>query len=71
MHYMTVLLTVTGQNKPFDSKATVQISLRKSIFQHEVLFSDITHDGILGIDFMIQNKCDLIISKSCFKSQRS
>ena len=45
----------------------LQISLGKSIFQHEVLFADITHDVILGIDFMIQNKCDLIISKSCLK----
>ena len=62
-----MLLTVTGQSKPFDGKAAVQICLGKGIFQHEVLFADITHDGILGIDFMIQNKCDLIISKSCLK----
>ena len=32
-----------------------------------MLFADITHDGNLGIDLIIQNKYDLIISKSCLK----
>ena len=63
----TMLLTVTGESKPFKGKATVEINLGNVTFQHEVLFADITQDGILGIDFMMQNKCDLIISKSCLK----
>ena len=63
----TMLLTITGESKPFHGKATVQINLGKCTFQHEVLFADITQDGILGIDFMMRNKCDLIISKSCLK----
>ncbi|MCG8048838.1 MAG: RNA-directed DNA polymerase, partial [Candidatus Thiodiazotropha taylori] len=63
----TQLLTVTGETKPFHGKAVVQISLGKCTFQHEVLFADITHDGIIGIDFMITNKCDLMISRSCLK----
>ena len=62
-----MLLTVTGESKPFKGKATVQINLGNCTFQHEVLFADITQDGILGIDFMMMNKCDLIISKSCLK----
>ena len=57
----TMLLTVTGESKPFKGKATVEINLGNVTFQHEVLFADITQDGILGIDFMMQNKCDLII----------
>ena len=63
----TMLLTITGESKPFLGKAVVQICLGKCTFQHEVLFADITQDGILGIDFMMKNKCDLIISKSCLK----
>ena len=60
-----MLLTVTGESKPFHGKATVQINLGKCTFQHEVLFADITQDGILGIDLMMRNKCDVIISKIC------
>ena len=63
----TMLLTVTGESKPFKGKAVVQIRLGNCTFQHEVLFADITQDGILGIDFLMKNKCDLIISKSCLK----
>ena len=63
----TMLLTVTGDRKPFEGKALVQIRLGKCTFQHEFLFADITQDGILGIDFMIKNKCDLMISRSCLK----
>ena len=63
----TMLLTVTGESKPFKGKAVVQILLGKCTFQHEVLFADIILEGILGIDFMIKNKCDLMISRSCLK----
>ena len=46
-----MLLTVTGDSKPFEGKAVVQIRLGNCTFQHEFLFADITQDGILGIDF--------------------
>ena len=65
-----MLLTITGESKPFLRKAVVKISLGKCTFQYEVLFADITQDGILGIDFMMKNKCDLIINKSCLKVKR-
>ncbi|MCG7876282.1 MAG: RNase H-like domain-containing protein [Candidatus Thiodiazotropha endolucinida] len=63
----TMLLTVTGESKPFQGKSVIEIKLGGHTFQHEVLFADITQDGILGIDFMIKNRCDLIISRSCLK----
>lgn len=50
----TMLLTITGESKPFLGKAVVKICLGKCTFQHEVLFADITQDGILGIDFMMK-----------------
>ena len=50
----TMLLTITGDSKPFEDRALVQIRLGKYIFQHEFLFADITQNGILGIDFMIK-----------------
>ena len=63
----TMLLTVTVDCKPFEGKALVQIRLGKCTFQHEFLFADITQKGILGFNFMIKNKCDLMISRSCLK----
>ena len=38
----TMLLTVTGESKPFKGKAVVQMQLGKCTFEHEVLFADIT-----------------------------
>ena len=63
----TMLLPVTGDSKHFEGKALVWIRLGKCIFQHEILFADITQDGNLGIDFMLKNKCDLMISRSCLE----
>ena len=43
------------------------MQLGKCTFEHEVLFADVTQDGIIGIDFMTKNKCDFMISRSCLK----
>ena len=55
----TMLLTITGQSKPFLGKAVVKICLGKCTFQHEVLFADLTQDhGILGINYpLAQQSC--------------
>ena len=63
----TMLLTVTGDCKPFAGKALVQIILEKCTFQHEILFADITQKGILGFNFMMKNKCNVMISRSWLK----
>ena len=59
-----LLCTVTGEQRPFLGKSVVDINLGGHTFQHEVLISDVVTDGIIGIDFMRANKCDLIISKN-------
>lgn len=57
------LVTATGESSPFLGKAEVEISLGNQTLLHEVLFADIKNDGILGIDFMIKHKCDVLLSK--------
>lgn len=59
-----MLCTVTGENKPFIGKAVMKLDIGGHIFNHEMLISDMVQDCILGIDFMRQNKCDLLISKN-------
>ena len=61
------MVTVTGESKPFLGKATFDIKLGDRTFQQEMLLSDIVEDGILGMDFMKTQKCDLIISKNCMR----
>ena len=63
----TPLVMVTGEKISCEGKAVVQIRLGKHTFQHEVYFADITLDGIIGIDFMTKNGCDLMLSRTCLK----
>ena len=63
----TPLLMVTGEKISCEGKAVVQIHLGKQTFQHEVYFADITLDGIIGIDLMTKNGCDLMLSRTCLK----
>ncbi|MCG8045657.1 MAG: reverse transcriptase domain-containing protein, partial [Candidatus Thiodiazotropha endolucinida] len=57
------LVTATGESSPFLGKAEVEITLGNQKLLHEVLFADVKNDGILGIDFMIKHKCDVLLSK--------
>ena len=61
----TRLLTVTGETVPFFGKANVDIKLGNKVFKTEMLIAEFQQDGILGMDFMTANKCDLLISKRC------
>lgn len=61
------MVTVTGERKSFEGKCLVPIQLGNHKFQHKILVADIVQDGILGIDFMKQNNCDLMISKNYLK----
>lgn len=59
-----VLLAVTGNKQSFAGKANFEIQLGAQRFLHEMLVADIVEDAIIGIDFMKQHSCDLIISKN-------
>ena len=59
------LVTATGETSSFVGKITVEIKIGKHTFCHDVLVADIQNDGILGVDFLSPNKCDVLLSKSC------
>ena len=59
-----MMSTVTGENKPFIGKAKLSISLGGHTFNHEMLIADVNLNGILGLDFMKQHNCDVMISKN-------
>ena len=57
------LITVTGESSPFLGKAEMEITVGKHKIDHEFLIADIKQDGILGLDFLIANKCDIVFSQ--------
>ena len=59
------LITATGEASSFVGKLFADIQLGKHTFTHEILVADIQNDGILGVDFLTPNKCDVLLSKSC------
>ena len=61
----TSLVTVTGDSAPFHGKTVVEICLGRQKINHEFLIADIQYGGILGIDFLMKHKCDIMLSKGC------
>ena len=59
----TSLITVTGESSPFEGKIEVDVLLGRQKIVHEFLIADIKQDGILGIDFLMMNSCDIFLSK--------
>lgn len=41
------------------------MNLGNNELNHDVLIGDIQNDGILGVDFLTPNRCDILLSKSC------
>jgi hypothetical protein len=42
----------------------VQISLGKKFYQHNVFIAYISNEGILGMDFLAANNCDVHLSEN-------
>ena len=57
----TQLVTATGECSPFYGKAEDEISLENQKLKHQFLFADIKNGGILGIDFLSTNGCDVLL----------
>ena len=57
------LVTATGECSPFYGKAQIEFTLGNQKLSHEILFADIKNDGILGIDFLSANRCDMLLRK--------
>ena len=57
------LVTATGECSPFYGKTEIQFTIGNQNLSHEILFADIKNDGILGVDFLSANRCDVLLSK--------
>ena len=53
------LLTATGE--------ALEIKLSVHVFKHEFLFAEIKDTAILGMDFSMKHKIDLLFNKGCIK----
>ena len=60
------LVTATGDKKPFVGESEVTVKLGGHIFTHKVLIADISNEGILGMDFLSKNNCDVLLSKKFY-----
>jgi hypothetical protein len=61
------LLTATGEASQFIGKVDLEIKLDVHVFKHVFLFAEIKDTAILGMDFFMKHKIDLLFSKGCIK----
>ena len=59
----TQLITATGECSPFHGKDLIDITIGSQTLKQEILFADIKNDGILGMDFLGNHSCDVLLSK--------
>ncbi|CAG2248426.1 unnamed protein product [Mytilus edulis] len=57
------MLTATGEKSPFHGKVKLNIQIGRCSYEHEFLLAEIKDNGILGMDFLTKNKCDLMLGK--------
>ncbi|CAC5389689.1 Retrovirus-related Pol polyprotein from transposon 297 [Mytilus coruscus] len=57
------MLTATGEKSPFHGKVKLNIQIGKYSYDYEFLLAEIKDNGILRMDFLTKNKCDLMLSK--------
>ncbi|CAC5409372.1 unnamed protein product [Mytilus coruscus] len=67
IHVKQKLVSATGDTADFLGKMKIKIHLGKNMYVHEVLIADIPSKGILGIDFLEQKMCDIILKEKCLR----
>ena len=58
------LITATGESSPFIEQIDVEICLGNHSYHHNVLVADISNEAILGMDFLVSNNCDVLLSQN-------
>lgn len=61
------MMTATGEISPFIGEFEAYLKLGKNLIKHKVLVADMPTEGILGMDFLTKNECDVLLSKSCIR----
>jgi hypothetical protein len=59
--------TATGEISSFLGQIAFELKLGKNLIKHKVLIANISIEGILGMDFLEINNCDVLLSKSCIR----
>jgi hypothetical protein len=57
--------TATGEISSFLGQIAVELKLEKNLIKHKILIANIPIEGILGMDYLEINNCDVLISKPC------
>ena len=63
----TKLLTVTGEITPFHGKTELVINIGSQTIPQKVLVVEIENDGILGMDFLTANRCEIMLTRKLMK----
>ena len=58
---------MTGEVTPFLGRAVLNLEIGSQNLQMNVLFADIENEGIIGLDFLKEHNCDLMLTQSCLK----
>ena len=61
------LLTVTGETTPLIGQAVLNLEIGAQSLSINILFADIENEGILGLDFLRDHNCDLMLTQNCLK----
>ena len=61
------LVSATGEPIPLNWECNISLKLGKLDISHKVLIADIEYDGIMGLDFMTQNSCDILVQNMCLR----
>ena len=60
-------VTATGEVCKFMGKAKLNMKIGHLELKHEILIADIENEGILGVDFLSQHNCDVLVSENCIQ----
>ena len=61
------MVTATGEVSPYHGKGNFSVTLNGKDFIHEMWVAPIKGDGILGMDFLMKHKCDVMLSQQMIK----
>ena len=65
--YDVKLVSATGDPIPNSGKCDVSFRMGRDDITHKVIVADVRYNGILGLDFMTEHSCDILVQKMCLR----
>ena len=59
----TVLRAVTGETAPVRGRGKLKITVGNSLTEHDVWLADIVEEGIIGLDYLMANNCQVHLAR--------